>query len=248
MFSLEGKVAVVTGAASGIGYATTVRFRTAGANVVMSDLVDAAGKAEQLGAVFQKCDVSSEVQVGALMQRAIDEYGRLDIVANIAGVPPTFENIEDATSGNFARQFNVNLMSQVYGMREAAKRMANGGSIINFASLAAHRSTTGVSSYAAAKAGTIALTRSGALEFAPKGIRVNAISPSTTRTPMGYPGKFPELSSPMNRIAEPEELAAVVHFLASDDASWMNGQTLIADGGMTAGPNPEIARIVNESE
>lgn len=247
MFSLEGKVAVVTGAASGIGYATAKRLLAAGAKVVMCDLADAADKAEELGAIFQQCDVSKEDSVTALMQRAIDDYGQLNILANIAGIPPSIETIEDATADAYAKQFDINLMSQVFGMREAAKRMAEGGSIINFASLAAHRSTEGVASYSAVKAATVALTRSGALELGSKGIRVNAISPSTTRTPMGYPGKFPELSAPMNRIAEPEEMAAIVHFLASDDASWVNGQTLIADGGMTSGVMPAIAQVVNES-
>lgn len=248
MFSLEGKVAVVTGAASGIGYATAKRLRAAGTKVVMSDLTDATEKAEDLGAVFHQCDVSNEDAVSALMQRAIDEHGQLNIVANIAGIPPSIETIEETTAEAFSKQFDINLMSQVFGMREAAKRMSGGGSIINFASLAAHRSTAGVSSYSAVKAATVAITRSGALELGPKGIRVNAISPSTTRTPMGYPGKFPELSSPMKRIAEPEEMAAIVHFLASDDASWVNGQTLIADGGMTAGVMPAVAQIVNDSE
>jgi len=246
MFSLERKVAVVTGAASGIGYATAKRLRAAGANVVMSDLTDAKEKAEDLGVAFHQCDVSDEGAVSELMQRAIDEHGTLNIVANIAGIPPSMETIEEATAEAFSKQFNINLMSQVFGMREAAKRMSDGGSIINFASLAAHRSTAGVSSYSAVKAATVAITRSGALELGSKGIRVNAISPSTTRTPMGYPGRFPELSSPMNRIAEPEEMAAIVHFLASDDASWVNGQTLIADGGMTAGVMPAVAQIINE--
>lgn len=248
MFSLEGKVAVVTGGAGGIGLATVQRFRAAGAHVVMSDLGDHHAKADEVGAVFHACDVSNEAQVAALMHRALDEFGVLDIAVNNAGIVITGETILDASDETYRKQFDINLMSQVYGMREAAKRMKQGASIINTASLAANRVASGAGAYAAMKAATVSITRSGALELGPKGIRVNAISPSTTQTAMGWLNKYNTLASPMGRIAQPEEMAAVIHFLASDDASWVNGQTIAVDGGQMAGIPPEISQIVNESE
>lgn len=248
MFSLVDKVAVITGGAGGIGFATVKRFRDAGARVVLSDLNDATEKAEDVGAVFHQANVADEADVAALMQRAIDEYGQLDIAVNLAGMVIAGEEIVDAKAETYRKQFDVNLMSQLFGMREAAKRMKPGSAIVNTSSMSALRSAAGVSGYAAVKAATIALTRSGALEFGPKGIRVNAISPSTTQTAMGWVNKFNILSSPLGRIAQPEEMAAVIHFLASDDASWVNGQSITVDGGQTAGTNPEIAQIVNATE
>ena len=248
MFSLEGKVAVVTGGAGGIGFATVQRFRAARAHVLMSDIGNHEEKADQCGAVYHACDVSDDVQVGKLMQRAVDEFGCLDIAVNNAGIVITGETILEAKTETYQKQFDINLMSQVYGMREAAKRMKPGASIINTASLSANRVASGAGAYAAMKAATVSITRSGALELGPMGIRVNAISPSTTRTAMGWLNRFNTLASPMCRIAQPEEMAAVIHFLASDDASWVNGQTISVDGGQSAGVPPEISQIVNASE
>ena len=248
MFSLIGKVAVVTGGAGGIGFATVQRFRAAGAHVIMSDLGDHEARAEEVGAVYHACDVSDENQVGALMQRAVDAFGQLDIAVNNAGIVITGESILEAKAETYQKQYDINLMSQVYGMREAAHRMKPGASIINTASLSANRVAAGAGAYAAMKAATVSITRSGALELGRKGIRVNAISPSTTHTAMGWLNRLNTLASPLGRIAQPEEMAAVIHFLASDDASWVNGQTIAVDGGQSAGITPEIAQIVNASE
>lgn len=248
MFSLKGKVVVITGAAGGIGFATVQRFRTAGAHVVMSDIGDHDARAKEVGAVYHACDVSDEEQVELLMKRAVDEFGQLDVAVNNAGIVITGETILEAKVETYQRQFDINLMSQVYGMREASKHMQAGSSIINIASLSANRVASGAGAYAAMKAATVSITRSGALELGPKGIRVNAISPSTTNTSMGWLNNFNRLSSPLGRVAEPEEMAAIIHFLASDDASWVNGQTIAVDGGQSAGVPPEISRIVNASE
>ncbi len=214
----------------------------------MCDLGDHGATAEKVGAVYHSCDVSDEAQVGALMQRAVDEFGGLDIAVNNAGIVITGETILEATAETYQKQFNINLMSQVYGMREAARRMKPGASIINTASISANRVASGAGAYAAMKAATVSITRSGALELGPKGIRVNAISPSTTQTAMGWLTRFNTLASPMGRVAQPDEMAAVIHFLASDDASWVNGQTIAVDGGQSAGVPPEISRIVNDPQ
>ena len=214
----------------------------------MSDIGDHDARAKEVGAVYHACDVSDEEQVELLMKRAVDEFGQLDVAVNNAGIVITGETILEAKVETYQRQFDINLMSQVYGMREASKHMQAGSSIINIASLSANRVASGAGAYAAMKAATVSITRSGALELGPKGIRVNAISPSTTNTSMGWLNNFNRLSSPLGRVAEPEEMAAIIHFLASDDASWVNGQTIAVDGGQSAGVPPEISRIVNASE
>lgn len=248
MFSLQDKSVAITGAAGGIGFATAKRFREAGAHVVMSDLNDATDKAAEIGAVFQQADVSDEAQVEAVMQRAVEAFGKLDIAVNNAGMMIVGNQILEESAEAYRRQFEVNVMSVIYGMRQAAKRMAPGSAIVNTASLAFQRSGAGISGYVISKAPIVNLTRCAAIELAPKGIRVNAICPSTTKTAMGWVNNYAKLSAPMGRAAEPEEMAAVIHFLASDDASWVNGEAIVADGGIMCGPTPALQAAANAAE
>lgn len=248
MFSLSGKVAVITGAAGGIGFATAARFAEAGARVVLADRVDAHAGAEAIGGVFVRTDVSSEPEVEALMQRAVDEYGRLDIAVNNAGMMIVGNSILDEDPDAYRRQFDVNVMGVVHGIRQAAKRMEPGSAIVNTASLAFQRSGAGVSGYVISKAPIVNLTRCAAIEMASRGIRVNAICPSTTDTAMGWVNNYARISSPLERVARPEEIAAVIHFLASDDASWVNGEAIVADGGIMCGPTPALQAAANAAE
>ena len=248
MFSLNQKTAVITGAAGGIGFAIAKRFRAAGANVIMSDLSDGSAKAASIGAHFQQADVSEEEQVEALMQRAVDEFGSLDIAVNNAGMMIVGSSIIDESNDAYRKQFDVNVMSVVYGIRQAAKRMKPGSAIVNTASLAFQRSGAGISGYVMSKAPIVNLTRCAAIELAPSGIRCNAICPSTTETAMGWVNNYARLSAPMGRAAKPEEIAPVVHFLASDDASWVNGEAVVIDGGIMAGPTPALQAAANAAE
>jgi 3alpha(or 20beta)-hydroxysteroid dehydrogenase len=248
MFSLDKKSAVITGAAGGIGFAIARRFRDAGANVVMCDLKDASEKAVEIGAVFHQTDVSNEDQLAAAMQRCVDVFGELDIAVNNAGMMIVGNKIMDEDADAYRKQFDINTMSVVFGIRQAAKRMKPGGAIVNTSSLAFQRSGVGISGYVMTKAPIVNLTRCAAMELASQKIRVNCICPSTTDTAMGWVNNYAKISAPMGRVAQPEEIAPVVHFLASDDASWVNGEAVVIDGGIMAGPTPELQAAANAAD
>lgn len=239
-FDLTGKAAVVTGGASGIGAAIAQRLRGAGASVLIADLTDATGQARDWGCDFRQTDVSIESEIAALLDEAVTRYGKLDILvsnAAIANVHPMAE----ADAPRADRYFQVNALSALVGMREAAKRMGEGGSIISTASLSGMRGTPGWGEYAMSKAAVVAATQTAALEFGPRGIRVNAVCPGGVRTPLAVAvngealDKVMKILSPLGRIGRPEEIAAMVHFLASDDASYVTGQAYLVDGGWGIG-------------
>ncbi|MDY6793906.1 MAG: SDR family oxidoreductase [Actinomycetota bacterium] len=258
MFSLEGKVAVVTGAASGFGKATTLRFSEAGAKVVLADINDASAVADEAGGIYVKTDVSKEDQVKNLMQAAVDEFGSLEIVVNNAGVPSLGVMLEAITEEQLDQELNVNLKGVIRGIKYAAPLISDGGSIMNTASYAGLFGTPSYGSYVASKAAIIAITKTAALELAPRGIRVNCICPGTADTPMSYTEggevelKLANYLQPLGRLAQPEEIAALYHFLASDDCSFITGVAIPIDGGMSAGPGlgvvmPLYEKIYSES-
>ena len=239
-FDLTGKVAVVTGGASGIGAAIAQRLRKAGAKVLVADLTDAADLARSWDCDFRRTDVSDEAEVAAMLDQAIALHGRLDILvsnAAIANVHPMGE----ADLVRADRYFQVNALGALSGMREAAKRMEAGGSIISTASLSGLRGTPGWGEYAMSKAAVVAATQTAALEFGSKGIRVNAVCPGAINTPLAVAvngdalDKAMKVLSPLGRIGQPDEIAAMVHFLASDDASYVTGQAYLVDGGWSVG-------------
>lgn len=239
-FDLTGKVAVVTGGASGIGAAIAQRLCGAGAKVLIADLTDADEQARAWGCDFRKTDVSVDAEIAAMLDDAIARHGKLDILvsnAAIANVHPMAE----ADSARAERYFQVNALSALAGIREAGKRMGEGGSIINTASLSGIRGTPGWGEYAMSKAAVVAATQTAALEFGPRGIRVNAVCPGGVRTPLAVAvngdalDKAMKALSPLGRIGKPEEIAAMVHFLASDDASYVTGQAYLVDGGWSIG-------------
>jgi NAD(P)-dependent dehydrogenase (short-subunit alcohol dehydrogenase family) len=244
---LAGKVAVVTGAGSGIGLATVRRFAAEGAHVVCADVDEASGKAaaEEVGGKFIAVDVTSEDDVRALFAEAVETYGGLDVVFNNAGIsPPEDDSILTTDMEAWRRVQEVNLTSVYLCCKYAIEQMLahGGGSIINTASfVAVLGSATSQISYTASKGGVLAMSRELGVQFARQGIRVNALCPGPVNTPLLKElfAKDPERANrrlvhvPMGRFGEPEEIAAAVTFLASDDSSFITASTFLVDGGIS---------------
>jgi NAD(P)-dependent dehydrogenase (short-subunit alcohol dehydrogenase family) len=244
---LADRVAVVTGAGSGIGLATARRFAAEGARVVVVDIAADPGQAaaDEVGGTFIGCDVSSEADVEALYARVHAEYGRVDIAFNNAGIsPPDDDSILVTALEAWEKVQRVNLTSVYLCCKYSIPYMQRQGkgSIINTASFVALMgAATSQIAYTASKGGVLAMTRELGVQFAREGIRVNALCPGPVATPllMELFAKDPERAArrlvhvPMGRFAEPEEIAATVAFLASDDASFITASTFIVDGGIT---------------
>ncbi len=244
---LKDRVAVITGGASGIGFATAQRFAAEGATVVIADLDRTTGEAaaSAVGGVFRRVDVADEALVNEVFDGVAAEFGRLDIAFNNAGISPADDDsIETTELPAWDRVQDVNLKSVYLCSRAALRPMvpAGRGSIINTASFVALLgSATSQISYTASKGGVLALTRELGVQFARQGIRVNALCPGPVNTPLLQEpfAKDPERAQrrlvhvPMGRFAEPEELAAAVAFLASDDASFITATAFVVDGGIT---------------
>jgi NAD(P)-dependent dehydrogenase (short-subunit alcohol dehydrogenase family) len=245
---LAGKVAVITGGASGIGLATAKRFAAEGAKVVIGDFNAETGEAaaKLVDGLFIKVDVTSEDEVNHLFDLAAETYGSVDIAFNNAGIsPPDDDSIETTELPAWDRVQDVNLKSVYLCSRAALRHMVKqqSGSIINTASfVAVLGSATSQISYTASKGGVLAMTRELGVQFARQGIRVNALCPGPVNTPLLQElfAKDQERAQrrlvhiPTGRFAEPDELAAAVAFLASDDASFITASTFLVDGGISA--------------
>jgi NAD(P)-dependent dehydrogenase (short-subunit alcohol dehydrogenase family) len=245
-FSLEGKVAVVTGAGGGLGHEISRLLRSAGAEVVASDLNDGPGQAvaEEVGGEFVRTDVTDPDSVRSLMGTVLDAHGRVDVMVNNAGIAHNVPS-EEATDEDWRRVVSVNLDGVFWCCREAGKAMLDqgSGSIVNIASMSGMVSNypQPQAAYNAAKAGVIVLTKSLAGEWAQRGVRVNSVSPGYIRTNMTAGGIANEEwyqvwleKTPMGRVAEPREIAPAVLYLASDASSFATGTNLVVDGGYTS--------------
>jgi NAD(P)-dependent dehydrogenase (short-subunit alcohol dehydrogenase family) len=253
MGRIQGKVAVITGAASGMGRATALRFAKEGANVVLTDLNAQGGEtavaecaAAGGRAVFQRTDVTSEADIKAAVARAVKEYGRLDVIFNNAGVAGAVGPIENVASADWDRTIAVLLRAAYLGMKYSIPEMrkAGGGSIISTASVAGLRGVGYLAPYSAAKAAIVNLTQAVAIEVGHDRIRVNCICPGGVNTPLihrGVPGaeerseKSMARMQPIPRAGKPDDIANMALFLASDEADWISGTAMVVDGGINTG-------------
>ncbi len=245
----EGKVVLITGGGSGIGRATSMGFAQEGATVVVTDIDENKGKEiveemRQSGAKgrFIAQDVSDPLTHDNVIKSITDEYGKLDVAFNNAGVAGKLAPLDEYSDEDWSRVMNINLDGVFYGMRAQLKQMLKQGygAIINNSSILGKVSFDGTPAYTAAKHALIGMTRSAAVDYSKKGIRINAIGPAFIRTPMLEENLEEEMLDSLarlhtiGRLGEAKEVAKAVLFLASDDASFVTGETLMVDGGFTA--------------
>ena len=232
---LKGKVAIVTGAASGIGKASVELFRAEGATVVGADIGEGAD---------ERCDAGDETSVRGLVEQVVRDHGRVDIFFANAGVSGGWATLADQTEQDWAEILRINLIGCALAIKYAAPVMTDGGSIVCTASVAGLRSGAGGAAYSASKAGVINLVQNACQQLAGSGIRVNAICPGLIETGMtqsmydaarerGQGHRIGELN-PLKRGGEPIEIARAALFLASDESSYVNGHALVVDGGLSS--------------
>jgi len=244
---LDGKVAVITGAASGIGRASARRFASEGALVCVADLADEPGKqvGDEVGGLYVHADVTDAGEVERMYQQAAERFGGIDVLFNNAGIsPPDDVSVLDTSLEAWRRVQDVNLTSVFLCCQKGIPYLLRrgGGSVVNTASfVAVMGAATSQISYTASKGGVLALSRELGVEFARQGVRVNALCPGPVNTPLLQElfAKDPERAArrlvhlPMGRFAEAEEIAAAACFLASDDASYITASTFLVDGGLS---------------
>lgn len=248
---VQGKVALVTGGASGIGRATALAFAREGANVVVSDVVVAGGeetvaliKAAGGEAQFMKADVAKPAEVDALIAQVVAAYGRLDCAFNNAGIEGSMTSTLDCSEENFDRTIAINLKGVWLCMKAEIAEMLKqgGGAIVNTASVAGLVGFAGLPAYVASKHGVVGLTKTAALEYAKSGIRINAVCPGGIQTPMlerlfqsqPQAGEAIAAMEPVGRLGKPEEIAEATVWLCSDAASFVTGLPMAVDGGLIA--------------
>lgn len=253
MGRLENKVAIITGAASGMGAADARLFVKEGAKVVITDLNEAAGKAlaEELGenALFIRQNVAEESEWTRVVEETVAAFGRVDVLVNNAGIL-LMKSMEDTTVDEFNRIMAINVGGVFFGMKAVAPVMREQGSgvIINMSSAAGMVGQVQTVAYSASKFAVRGMTKAAAMDLGPYGIRVISIHPGSIATPMtaqsGVVADAPLPLAPLNRTGSAEEVAKVVAFAASDDASYVTGSELIVDGGLTLGDTPQVYEMM----
>ena len=253
---LNGKVAIITGAASGIGRATAILFAREGAKIVLAD-VHEEGLKETLklvkkeggDAITKRTNVAIEEEVKGLIDLALRTYSRIDILCNNAGIAGRITNLDEQSADDWRKVYEVNVLGAVFATKHVAKHMQErkSGAIVNTASVAGIRSGAGDNAYSASKAALINFTQTAACDLGGYNVRVNAVCPGLIETGITKPvfdlararGKFDKLGSrcELRRYGLPEEVANAILFLASDEASYITGQALPVDGGNTASLN-----------
>lgn len=251
MSGFVGKIALVTGGGSGIGRQVALAFAREGASVVVADLVTEGGektvqmiKDKGCEAIFVKADVSKAADVEALVQKTVDTFGRLDCAHNNAGIEGKQGLLADTTEEEWDRVININLKGVFLCMKYEIPQMLKqgGGAIVNTSSVAGLLGFQNIAPYTASKHGVAGLTKTAALEYATKGIRINAVCPGVIRTPMidRFTGGSKEAEAaftalePVGRLGLPEEIAEAVVWLCSDAASFVTGHPMVVDGGFAA--------------
>jgi meso-butanediol dehydrogenase/(S,S)-butanediol dehydrogenase/diacetyl reductase len=258
----EGKVVIITGAASGIGLAAAKRFGSEGALLSLADLNADMLKAEvesldieRKRVTAHRVDVSVEQELNDLVAATLERFGHIDVLVNNAGIG-AFGYVTEVTPEDWRRVLAVDLDSVYLGSRAALPHlMKTRGNIVNTASISGMYGDYGLAAYNAAKAGVINLTRAMAIDHGPHGVRVNSVSPGLIATPLAAPlhGDNRIMSDysrlvPLGRAGKPEEIASAIAFLASDDASYVTGSNLVVDGGVTAATGqPNFNRLMRET-
>jgi NAD(P)-dependent dehydrogenase (short-subunit alcohol dehydrogenase family) len=240
MRGLSGKVAIVPGGCTKIGRAVVDAFVAAGTKVMVADIAEGGGFAD--GVAFQHCDLRDDAQIAALVQATKDRFGRIDFLVNVAC--SYLDNGAASTRAEWLESLDVNVVGSVMLMQAAEAELAkNRGAIVNFGSISSRVAQTGRWLYPVSKAAILQLTRNQAMDLAPKGIRVNAVSPGWTWSNImdqltnGNRAKTDSVAAPfhlLGRVANPEEVASAVLFLCSDEASFITGTDIRVDGGYTA--------------
>lgn len=249
MFDISGKVSVITGAGSGIGLAVAQRYRAAGAEVVLVDYSDAREQASTIGGYFMQADMSCEADVQRIMSDTDSRYGTIDILVLNAGIVGGDDGVEitQCSQESLKQVFEVNCFGVFYGIKHAAQYMKDGGSIIITASQAAIYTAPLTSEYTASKHAAVGLAKSASIELGPLGIRVNAVCPGYTSTPInantGGITEIVNLTQQIGRVSETEDLVGLYHFLASSESYMMTGQALVVDGGKTAGMTKKFVSV-----
>lgn len=254
MFRLDAKVAVITGGTSGIGLATAKRFVAAGADVVIAGRRDAESLASEIGAIAIQTDVGDEQSVKALMDEAAKRFGRIDICVNNAGIFTPAVPLDDVTTEDMTECYRVNTLGTLWGMRYAAAHMPRGGAIVNTSSLAGVIGWAHYSAYTASKFAINGLTRNAAIEYGPRGIKVNCVCPATVDTPMLYEveigraeARLCTVTSTLEAISKAEDVAALIHFLAASDCGTVTGQEICIDAGVTAGYSMALNDVIQRA-
>ncbi|MDZ5811465.1 SDR family NAD(P)-dependent oxidoreductase [Halorubrum sp. AD140] len=240
---LDGKVAVITGGSTGIGRASAVKYLEYGADVVIANRSSETGQAtaKELGCDFVQCDVADYDQVKALVEATVEDYGRLDAMVNNAGIGRV-GTVEEMALDDWHDVMRINLNGVMHGTRAALPHLKESeGSIVNIASIYGLVAGPSATAYAAAKGAIVNFTRSVAVDYAKQNVRVNSICPGFVETPMTDPAfgeeefyEYVHGQTPMGRVAQPEEIAGLAMFLASDEASYITGANIPVDGGWTA--------------